>query len=231
MKSTTRRGVLGAIAVAPVVVATGATATSGTIIPPAVAPSAARADGGRWYRLKARHDRLRLAYQEFVDSRLTPATKAASAEIDRLPHVTAGYPGWAWKRGVRQTWTLTTSNPADVRDAKAALARGSGYEPEFIDACRQIADADNQRSDATGRINRNHRLYELEDRADRLGNFVNELQWRLMAMPAPDAAAALWKFDNLMSDDGMGSTEMWNLDDSQVRAAVSDIRRCLGGEA
>lgn len=67
-------------------------------------------------------------------------------------------------------------------------------------------------------------------RSSDLSERAHEMRWELLQMPAPDAQAALWKFDYMMAPDE-GETPAWNLAHANVRATFADIRRCLGGEA
>lgn len=67
-------------------------------------------------------------------------------------------------------------------------------------------------------------------RSSDLSERAHEMRWELLQMPAPDAQAALWKFDYMMAPDE-GETPAWNLAHANVSATFADIRRCLGGEA
>lgn len=67
-------------------------------------------------------------------------------------------------------------------------------------------------------------------RAQRLCDIHYRLFWQLLVMPAPDARAAIWKFDYLFLEDDE-ETPAWNLGMKDVRLAITDVRRCLGEEA
>lgn len=219
----TRLG-LGAAAVtlAPVVLAAPTTH--------AVAAPASK-DGGRWWRLKGRHDRLEAEYQRFHSEVVMPADKAADDEIAALQHVTAEYPSWSWKSSVRQNTTITTAAEHDLRYAARSLKEPEGHEAEYLSACETIIDGQRDREAAIERINERHQCGTLSAHADRLDDIAYRLRWKLMEMPAPDSAAALWKLDYLVSDDGCGSMSAWSVKDPGVSAAIADVRRHLGVEA
>ncbi|MCD2325011.1 hypothetical protein LQ953_13385 [Sphingomonas sp. IC-56] len=225
MNAITRRGLLGAISVAPA-------AAAALLSAPALASVRTGASAqGRWHRLKARLDRLEAEYTRFHNTVVIPADKAAADEIAALPHVSAECPGWAWIKGVRQNTTITTAASGDLRMAAQSLAHPEGHEPEYLAACRTITEGQRDRDAAIERINEHHQCDALSAHADRLDDIAYRLRWKLMVMPAPDAAAALWKLDYLVSDDGCGSMSAWSVKDPGVSAAIADVRRHLGGGA
>lgn len=87
---------------------------------------------------------------------------------------------------------------ADARDAKIKSIR------DFLDI-----DAINE---------------EWEELADR----AHDARWNLMAMPAPDLPALLWKLEYLLADEGDGVSP-WTA--QAVEQTVADMRRLLSGEA
>ena len=68
-----------------------------------------------------------------------------------------------------------------------------------------------------------------DDRLDQLCDLYCEAEARLMAMPAPNAAALRWKLDKLLEPEAAGSTASWSRD--YVAQTTRDIARLLGGEA
>lgn len=223
MTTTTRRAMLGAI---------GSIAAAGFISGHAARAAAIPAiptDGGRWTRLKARYDRIVAAVADYDRATYRPAWAANDAAAERVPHVTAEYPGWTWKHGVRQNYQLTTAKWDDVCQAREALGRCDGFEAEYVDACRQIVAGADERSETLTQIEHDHNIPAITGHFDRLGELEWKLKWRLMETPAPDLSGALWKFDQLLEMDG-SQTPCWNLDDEQVSAAIADVRRLLGGE-
>lgn len=68
-----------------------------------------------------------------------------------------------------------------------------------------------------------------DDRLDQLCDIYCEAEARLMAMPAPNAAALRWKLENLLEADTGGSTAPWSY--HYVEQTHRDIARLLGGEA
>lgn len=228
MENPSRRGLLRAIGIGSVsAIATASILSSAT---PANASTPLNS-ASRWWRMKARMDRLEAEYLRFHNTVVIPADEAVHDEITALPHVSAEYPGWSWKNGERQNWTITTAQESDLRYSARSLKEPEGHEAEYLAACRTIIEGRRDREAAIERIYERHQCESLANRADRIDQLAYKLRWKLMAMPAPDAAAALWKLDYLLGDDGSESTRAWNVKDADVGAAIADIRRHLGGEA
>ncbi|AHE52816.1 hypothetical protein NX02_05385 [Sphingomonas sanxanigenens DSM 19645 = NX02] len=110
MERTTRRAVLGAIALAPVAAIPAATAT---------VPSS------RWTELLATYRKAEATRKAFDRDVYMPAFNAYQREADALPHHTMTYDAMGGRR------MLTTQNPGDVQFARSfAGPRSDGQSPD-----------------------------------------------------------------------------------------------------
>ncbi|MBT2133968.1 hypothetical protein KK137_06440 [Croceibacterium sp. LX-88] len=70
---------------------------------------------------------------------------------------------------------------------------------------------------------------EVDDEMERLQDVRCDLEDALVAMPAPDGEALLWKLDHLLADrNGDGCVSAWSLE--FVAQTVADCRRILGDD-
>jgi hypothetical protein len=102
---------------------------------------------------------------------------------------------------------------------------------EYHATCTELVEADDRRDIEIDRLSNQFRINEFGAHGDRMAEIAASARRQLMALPAPDAKAALWKFDCLIGDDGNGYSSGWDMDHETVKTMISDVRRFIGGEA
>lgn len=191
----------------------------------------ATAYGSRWWRLHARLERLTAARMEYGREVEDPAYAAWREDVDRLPHSTTTRTYASWADGKPNTMTTACKTDVDatlVLDKLQASPNLSDYH-----ACSvELLGLHLSRQAEIERLSQLHGVDAKVERGERMDDLIFKLTWRLLTMPAPDGAAAQWKFDYLFGPEHFGatSTTNWSLDDEDVRVAIADVRRCLNAE-
>ena len=98
------------------------------------------------------------------------------------------------------------------------------YE-RHIAACRAVIAIDDEYRAAVKEIDRRLVYDDAEEKWEALGEAVYEAAWALMAVPAPDGPALLWKLDYLMEVRPDGSISNYSAESSGQ--TVADMRRLL----
>ena len=115
-------------------------------------------------------------------------------------------------------------------EADAALAAWNAARDRYIELTGRdthIEPFDKEAAEASG-------FTALNENIDDEGERVSEAIDALIQLPAPDAAALLWKLNYIIAseidDEGEGgSTPCWS--GAFVAQTIADMRRILGGEA
>lgn len=207
--TTTRRAALGTIAAAPIAVASGALAFNPT------------ATAAEWYALKGAHDRAAAASAAFDRDVLEPMLETWKQAQKGVPHVTtaSSFPSIMGGRT-----HLSTANAGSVTNARRAAEVSA--DPEYLATCKELVEAHDARAAELARRRLECGYDAVSERSEALCGIEIETWDKLMRMPAPDAAALIWKMEELWSDGGGdGYCDSWSMD--IVEPVLADARRLL----
>lgn len=222
ISTPSRRGILTAFAIAPVVAAAPAIAAS---VP---AGAAIPSDVARWEAgLRDLAEAERVLALARVDDDAARAAKAAGKPDG--PHLDwEGLDGILPVRGhyeridiarVRADTLMHIERGYWRHDPKHPLRRLAALDQ--LEAYRDAIQENDERHAA--------RSTAAADRYDAAITAAYESEKRLIHMPAPHFPALLWKIERLVNDEGDGCTVSWSID--YVEPMLADARRLLRASA
>ncbi|HZG10168.1 MAG TPA: hypothetical protein VEZ70_14425 [Allosphingosinicella sp.] len=199
-------------------------ATSLVPIAGASMAKAGTADRAAWNRAFAAYERAKAedaafyrAYKE-LDAR-------CEGEINKLPHITFGPdPFYGPEIITTESRFYVAAARRMVKDL-AAGKRSHDPHPNLMaheEFGRRVVAAADERDAKVKAIRDRFGMGAAEDKWERLSNATYDAQWALMAVPAPDGEALLWKLNILMGDDAV----TWD-SEKVVDPFMADARRLL----
>lgn len=215
--ASTRRAALGALLAAPAVVALGASAAMASL----------PADRAEWDRAfaayeaaKAEDDAFNAIYER-LDARCSEALEAVA-------HITVGPDPYSGRNQ-----PVTTADQRAVMEARS-LVKGVNAGKikldlipslqEHLAFSRELAGAADRRDAEVDAIRARFGMDEAEAKWEALGERVSDAKWELMALPAPDGPALLWKLNVLLEEHAV----TWA--PKAIAPTMADAHRLLRGE-
>jgi hypothetical protein len=208
--ATSRRGMLGAIALAPIV----ATVATCAPQPAAAATSALPSMIAKWRVAEAECDLASDAHQAALD--------AWEAACEAVPHYTTTRGYQSKGRGFMH---MTTADPTHAPSAHTVVEVWSGKEwadEAYLSCCRELIEADDRRQAEIARLKAVHGVQAASDEEERVAEISGDMLWAIIEHPVstPDDLLAKLAF----------MTETGHFGDTDVTVAVGeDIRRVLKG--
>ena len=219
MESTTRRALIGAIGLGLPVAALAHSAPAAIMV----------ADTKDWDAAIAHLDRCEAVSQTFDREVFDPTYLAWRAACDAIPHQTFTTP---YRRE-----PLSTANSYDVADARRSTKGKYWIDPAIPEAVahdeamRKLVAAADARAAERRRIERELGWDAINERSDGLSEACCDAEGAVLAIPAPDGTALMWKLDRLFGPGACtnGSTASWS--EEYIAPVLADARRLLSGEA
>lgn len=216
--TSTRRALLGAVAALPAIVALSAPALATVAI-----------DRHAWDKTFSTMLRAKAAV-DADDLRHKPIREAYRFACEAIPHtsVTIG--------NAPDHRILSTANLPDLSFARG-LVNGAAPDNDrpTVVACRNLIAADHSRRDEQQRIGERTGYHESAETAEVLYEAYADSWGALMALPAPDAPALLWKLEFLFGEevdsDEEGDAFCSSYTTTWMRMVMDDARRLLVGRA
>jgi hypothetical protein len=165
---------------------------------------------------------------------LHPIQTCREKRAERRVGLIAAVPVTAARSAANAEWNALMARYLAADEDENAFLRDV-YDPALDAADAEIAalppgPLDEARRRERREIERRHQHDELDARYEALAEVRRNLHQRLMDTPAPDGTAAAWKLDQLLNDDGSGSTPSWAWS-NYAEPITADVRRVLLGEA
>jgi hypothetical protein len=152
-----------------------------------------------------------------------PAYEKVEEIVSALPHQSVHYVAHA---GTGKQ--MSTDNARDVQGAQGMLRACPDATTEYMNACRQLVTAHEERQAQERSIR--EQMAEQEERMEQLSQARSAAWSQLLLMPAPDQSALLWKLNELFGEgerDPDGYAYSWSK--GIMDALLSDARRHLAG--
>lgn len=219
-QAPTRRAMVAAMAALPAVAALG------------IPASAAVSDRGAWDRAYLAYEKAQAEYLAF-ETAFNPLFERYLKERDTIPHLTfRPDPHSGFYRSVTTADVPFVRRARNlVRDVAAGKCR---LDPDpslqaHFQLCQEVTAAADERDAKIAAIRDRLNIDEMNDKSEILSKRLNEADAALMATPAPDHAALLFKLEKLLEVEADGSTACWG--EGYMAQTMIDARRLLSGEA
>jgi hypothetical protein len=206
---STRRGMLGAIALAPIVAAVAA------------APASCSAEASSIMDLIAAYHRAEAAIQ--------PASAAHQAALDAFAKARAAIPHYTTRAGYQSQGKgfmhMTTADPHQPGTARSMLAIWAEKDWEddaYVATCRELVEADDRRLAEFARLRKACGVEAACADEERLAAAGGDALWAVYDFPVTTREGLLLKLDFV---DEHGELH------SASESLIADLRRVLGGSA